>query len=77
MFYGKLSTTVFFAVVFAVWPLRARMKEPVQPGPAIPLAYVLGVAASLAVFAVCLCFPPGPVVFAAVLCGFRLAFLDN
>ena len=57
--------------------IQIRMQEPVQPGPAIPLAYVLGVAASLAVFAVCLCFPPGPVVFAAVLCGFRLAFLDN
>ena len=71
-----LSTTVFFAVVFAVWPLRARMKEPVQPGPAIPLAYVSGVAASMGLFAASLCFPLGPVVFAAVVCVYRLAFFD-
>ena len=71
-----LSTTVFFAVVFAVWPLRARMKEPVQPGPAIPLAYLFGAAASLALFAVSLCFPLGPVVFAAVVCAYRLILLD-
>ena len=57
--------------------VRARMNEPVQPGPAIPLAFVLGIAASLTVFAVSLCFPLGPVVFAAVACVFRLVFLDN
>ena len=52
------------------------MKEPVQPGPAIPLAYLSGVAASLALFAVSLCFPLGPVVFAAVVCAYRLILLD-
>lgn len=54
-----------------------RILDPVQPGPAIPLAFVLGVAISLAVFAASLCFPLGPAVFAAVICGFRLIFLDN
>ena len=67
---------ICLAVICAVWPLRARMKEPVQPGPAIPLAYGFGVAASLALFAVSLCFPLGPVVFAAVVCLYRLAFFD-
>ena len=42
----------------------------------IPLAYLLGVAASLALFAVSLCFPLGPVVFAAVVCAYRLILLD-
>ena len=37
---------------------------------------VLGVAASLALFAVSLCFPLGPVVFAAVVCAYRLILLD-
>lgn len=71
-----LSLTVLLAVVFAVWPLRARMKEPVQPGPAIPLAFLSGAAASLALFAVSLCFPLGPAVFAAVVCVYRLILLD-
>ena len=66
----------FGALFFAAFPLRARMKEPVQPGPAIPLAYLFGVAASLALFAVSLCFPLGPVVFAAVVCAYRLILLD-
>jgi len=56
--------------------VRARMDEPVQIGPAIPLAFILGVAASLGVFAVSLFFPLGPVIFATVICGFRLVFLD-
>lgn len=56
--------------------VRARMKEWVQPGPAIPLAFVLGVVASLAMFAASLCFPPGPAVFAAVVCAYRLILLD-
>ena len=57
--------------------IQTRIQEPVQPGFAIPFAFVLGVAASLAVFAVSLFFPAGPIVFAAVICGFRLACLDN
>ena len=73
---GTLSLTVFAAVFFAVWPLRARMKEPVQPGPAIPLAYIFGVIASLALFTLSLCFPLAPVVFAAVVCAYRLILLD-
>ena len=72
----KPNAGPFGALFFAAFPLRGRMKEPVQPGPAIPLAYVLGVAASLALFAVSLCFPLGPVVFAAVVCAYRLILLD-
>lgn len=68
--------TVCFGVILAVWPIRAKMKEPVQPGPAIPLAFAFGVVASLALFAASLCFPLGPVVFAAVVCGSRLVFFD-
>lgn len=56
--------------------VRARMDEPVQPGPAIPFAFMLGVAASLGMFAVCLCFPTGPVVFAAAVCVYRLIIPD-
>ena len=55
---------------------QGRIVKPVQPGIAIPLAFILGVAASLAVFAVCLLFPSGPAVFAALLC-FRIVFLDD
>lgn len=65
-----------FGLVFATLLVRARMDEPVQPGPAIPLAFVLGVIASLGMFAVCLCFPTGPVVFAAVVCLYRLILPD-
>jgi len=72
----KPNAGPFGALFFAAFPLRARMSEPVQPGPAIPLAFVLGVAASLAVFAVSLCFPLGVVVFAAVVCVYRLILLD-
>ena len=71
-----LGLTVLLAVAFAVWPLRARMKEPVQPGPAIPIAYILGVIVSLGMFVLSLCFPLGPVVFAAVVCAYRLILLD-
>jgi hypothetical protein len=71
-----LGLTVLVGVAFAVWPLRARMKEPVQPGPAIPFAFLLGVIVSLGLFAVSLCFPLGPVVFAAVVCAYRLILLD-
>ena len=71
-----IGLTVCTGVILAVWPIRAKMKEAVQPGAAIPLAFVFGVIASLALFAACLCFPLGPVVFAAVVCGSRLVFLD-
>ena len=75
----QFLTGVFFLlpVCFFSDLVQARIMEPVQPGPAIPFAFVLGVAASLAVFAASLCFPLGPVVFTAVICGFRLVFLDN
>lgn len=75
---------LYASVAFFVLPVallgdlvQTRILEPVQPGPAIPLAFVLGVAASLAVFAVSLFFPAGPMVFAAAICLFRLVFLDN
>ena len=67
---------VFFGLMLAALLVRARMDEPVQPGPAIPLSFILGVIASLTLFAVCLFFPLGPVVFAAVVCGFRLILPD-
>lgn len=75
---GLLTELLALAGLFcAAMLVRARMDEPVQPGAAIPLAFLLGVAASLAVFAAALCVPLGPVVFAAVICGVRLLFLDN
>ena len=75
----QFLTGVFFLLPVSFFSdlVQTRIMEPVQPGPAIPLTFVLGVAASLAVFAASQCFPPGPVVFAAVVCGFRLVFLDN
>jgi len=72
----KPNAGPFGALFFAAFPLRVRVSEPVQPGPAIPLAFILGVAASLGMFAVSLCFPLGPVVFAAVVCAYRLILLD-
>jgi len=66
----------FFGLLFTTLLVRARMDEPVQPGPAIPLAFLLGVIVSLGMFAVSLCFPLGPVVFAAVVCAYRLILLD-
>jgi len=71
-----VGLTVCLGVILAVWPIRAKMKEPVQPGAAIPLAFVFGVVASLALFAASLCFPLGPFVFAAVVCVSRLVFFD-
>ena len=68
----------FFAISVAVFLdlIQGRIVKPVQSGLAIPLAFILGVAASLAMFAVCLCFPSGPAVFAALLC-FRIVLLEN
>ena len=57
--------------------VRARLDEPVQPGAAIPLAFILGVATSVAVFAAALFFPLGPIIFAAAMFGLRLVFFDN
>ncbi len=70
------SLRLYSGVLFAAWSIRARMKEWIQPGPAIPLAFLLGVIVSLGMFAVSLCFPLGPVVFAAVVCAYRLILLD-
>ena len=78
-FFLQILTVAFFLI--PAGPIcdlvQTRIQEPVQPGPAIPLAFVLGVIASLAVFAVLLFFPAGMIVFASGLCGFRLIFLDN
>lgn len=72
-----LTELLAFSGMFcAAMLVRARMDEPVQPGPAIPLAFLLGVLVSLGMFAVSLCFPPGPAVFAAVVCAYRLILLD-
>lgn len=73
-----IVTLLFMAPVGIISDLvQTRIQEPVQPGTAIPLAFILGVIVSLAVFAAGLFFPAGPAVFAALICGFRLAFLDN
>ena len=72
-----MATFLQFPVGFLSDLVQNRIQKPVQSGPAIPLAFVLGVAASLAVFAVSLFFPAGPIVFAGLICGFRLVFLEN
>ena len=77
--FRQTLTVLFFLIPIGSLSdlVQTRIQEPVQPGPAIPLAFVLGVAASLAMFAASMFFPLGPVVFAALICGFRLVFLDN
>ena len=62
----------------AVVPLVVfRLRSPVQPGPEIPAAFVLGTMLALAAFAVSFCFPAGPIVFAVTVCGFRVVYSDN
>jgi hypothetical protein len=74
---SELTTTLFFiAACFLGDTVEERFMLPVQPGPAIPLAFIIGIVASLAMFAVSLCFPFGPVVFAAVVCVYRLILPD-
>ncbi len=73
---SELTTTLFFlAACYFGDTVEQRFMLPVQPGPAIPLAFLFGVIASLAMFAVSLCFPFGPAVFAAVVCAYRLILL--
>ena len=62
------------AVVLLV---AVRLKEPVQPGPEIPAAFVLGTVLALVAFAVSFCFPAGAAVFAVAVCGFRVVYPDN
>ena len=78
-FLRQILTINFFLLPIGLLSdlVQNRIQEPVQRGFAIPVAFVLGVAASLAVFTVSLFFPAGPMVFAAIICGFRLVFLDN
>ena len=62
----------------AVSPLVAhRLNNPVQPGPEIPAAFVLGTVLALTAFAVGFCFPAGPIVFTVTVCGFRILSMDN
>ena len=62
------------AVVLLV---AVRLKEPVQPGPEIPAAFVLGTLLALVAFAVSFCFPAGAAVFSVAVCGFRVVYPDN
>jgi len=79
VFFRQILTASFFLFPVGLFSdlIQTRIMEPVQPGAAIPLAFVLGAATSLAVFAAALFFPAGPMVFAAVIFGIRLVFLDN
>jgi hypothetical protein len=73
-----LSDLPWILFLNAVVPLVVfRLKSPVQPGPEIPAAFVLGSVLALAAFAVSFCFPAGPVVFAVTVCGFRVVYSDN
>ena len=78
-FFRQILTVNFFLLPIGLFSdlIQTRIQEPVQPGAAIPIAFVLGAAASLAMFTVSLFFPAGPMVFIAVICGFRLVCLDN
>ena len=78
MFFILLTDLPWILLLNAVVPLVVfRLKSPVQPGPEIPAAFVLGTVLALAAFAVSFCFPAGPIVFAVTVCGFRVVYSDN
>lgn len=78
MFFILKTDLPWILLLNAVVPLVVfRLKSPVQPGPEIPAAFVLGTVLAMAAFAVSFCFPAGPVVFAVTVCGFRVVYSDN
>ena len=56
--------------------VRSRLEEPVERGPAIPVAFVLGTVTALGLFCASVFFPAGLMVFALVVCGARIVYFD-
>ena len=56
--------------------MRSRLEEPVERGPAIPVAFVLGTVTALGLFCASVFFPAGLMVFALVVCGARIVYFD-
>ena len=56
--------------------VRSRLEEPVEPGPAIPVAFVLGTVTALLLFCASVFFPAGLMVYAIVVCSFRIVYFD-
>ena len=67
----------FSAYPDRTWILvRSRLEEPVERGPAIPVAFVLGTVTALGLFCASVFFPAGLMVFALVVCGARIVYFD-
>ena len=56
--------------------VRSRLEEPVERGPAIPMAFVLGTVTAIGFFCASVFFPAGLMVFALVVCGARIVYFD-
>ena len=56
--------------------VRSHLEEPVERGPAIPVAFVLGTVAAIGLFCASVFFPAGLMVFALVVCGARIVYFD-
>ena len=63
-------------LVCAAILVRSRLDEPVERGPAIPVAFVLGTVMALGLFCASVFFPAGLLVFALVVCGARIVYFD-
>ena len=63
-------------LVCATILVRSRLDAPVEPGGAIPTAFVLGTLTALALFCASVFFPAGLMVYAIVVCGFRIVYFD-
>jgi len=63
-------------LVCAAILVRSRLEEPVERGPAIPVAFVLGTVTALGLFCASVFFPAGLMVFALVVCGARIVYFD-
>lgn len=63
-------------LVCAAILVRSRLDKPVERGPAIPVAFVLGTAMALGLFCASVFFPAGLMVFALVVCGARIVYFD-
>ena len=63
-------------LVCAAILVRSRLDKPVERGPAIPVAFVLGTAMALGLFCASVFFPAGLLVFALVVCGARIVYFD-
>ena len=63
-------------LVCAAILVRSRLEEPVERGPAIPVAFALGTVTALGLFCASVFFPAGLMVFALVVCGARIVYFD-